>query len=110
MTKRCKHCGQLLPGSPAADLEAAPLAKLERRIVDALSRAHPCAVTIDALIDHVYFDDADGGPIAARNSVASTVARMRKLLPRYGWTIPRGSRGRGVRGTYKLTKATGSGK
>lgn len=106
MTQRCKCCGQPLPGSPSVDLEAAPLAKLERRIVDALSIAHPRAVTIDALIDQVYFDDADGGPIDARSSVASTVARMRKLLPRYGWTIPRGSRGRGVRGTYKLTKAS----
>lgn len=86
------------------------MAKLERRIVDALSSAHPRAVTIDALIDHVYFDNADGGPLDARNSVASTVARMRKLLPRYGWTIPSGRRGRGVRGTYKLTKANGRGK
>lgn len=53
--------------------------RVARRLVEALLR-HPGGLAIGALIDEVYGDDPDGGPLTAERTLRVAVCKLRKRL------------------------------
>jgi len=86
--------------SPSIDLQDARLTFQQRRIVDALADAFPRRMHIKNIIEAVYFDDPQGGPDNAHNTVKVQIFNARKRLVREAWNISR----RGVEplGYYRL--------
>ncbi len=88
--------------NPAVDLQDAPLPKGQRDIVEALVAAHPRRMHINDLVDNVYAFDPNGGPENAHQVVLVQIHYLRKVLPIYGWTIPKRQRGVEPQGYYRL--------
>lgn len=88
--------------NPATELEAAPLPRGQKNIVDALAAIYPRRIYINDLVDNVYAFDPNGGPDNAHNTVRVQISHLRKRLPSYGWTIPMNHRGAGNHGYYCL--------
>lgn len=88
--------------APIEALSAAPLSRQQRKIVDALAGAYPRRVAHQFLFDRLYDDDPEGGPLNPSNVVAVQITRLRRVLPKYGWTIPSNRSGPGVQSTYGL--------
>lgn len=88
--------------NPTTELEAAPLPRGQKNIVDALAAIYPRRVYINDLVDNVYAFDPNGGPDNAHNTVRVQISHLRKRLPSYGWTIPMNHRGAGNHGYYCL--------
>lgn len=72
--------------------------------MDVLVNAYPRTVGIRTLIDAVYHDDPDGGPLAPEAIIQQRITRIRRILPEYGWALPRSLNGRGNRGRYRLER------
>jgi hypothetical protein len=104
MSVVCPTCGhELVAGhAPIEALASAPLEGLMRRIVDALATIYPRSMDMSALVDVVYANDPNGGPESAAGTIRTVIARMRRILPRYGWTIPANGGGLGSYGRYRL--------
>ncbi len=107
MTFSCPCCGapiaaDRLPARMLTDVRGLPLQ--ERRILEALVRAYPRAIDGAGLVDAVYFDRPDGGPLDAANFVQQLVSRLRRRLAPLGWTIPLAYRSTEDR-RYRLEKA-----
>ncbi|WP_340584030.1 hypothetical protein [Brucella pseudintermedia] len=88
--------------NPTTELEAAPLPRGQKSIVDALAAIYPRRIYINDLVDNVYAFDPNGGPDNAHNTVRVQISHLRKRLPSYGWTIPMNHRGAGNHGYYCL--------
>lgn len=88
--------------NPITELEAAPLPRGQKNIVDALAAIYPRRIYINDLVDNVYAFDPNGGPDNAHNTVRVQISQLRKRLPSYGWTIPMNHRGAGNHGYYCL--------
>lgn len=52
---------------------------LRRAIVTCLRHANGCAVSMEALIEWVYCDDPEGGPITAVDGIRHAVVTLREL-------------------------------
>ena len=92
----CSQCGQLLP-------PAVVLPKLRQRIYDYVS-CHPEGVTVDAISDHVYADDPNGGPENAAVCTRTQIYHINSQVLR-----PRGLQIKGKsgpQGLYKLVAYT----
>lgn len=76
------------------------------RIIGLLIDAYPRHVQTQRIANLVYCDDPNGGPDFAVETIRVIVHRLRKTLPRYGWTIPIGKRGAGSQG-YRLAPIEG---
>jgi DNA-binding response OmpR family regulator len=79
----------------------------ERIIVDAIAEGGNYARASD-IIDRLYGDDEEGGPLYARESVRVTVHRLRRKLKTYGIeirTVDRPGRGGGS-AAYVLTETS----
>jgi hypothetical protein len=51
------------------------------------ARASKRVVQMKELVDWVYADDLEGGPVHAETSIAVTITRNRKALNKVGWDI-----------------------
>lgn len=92
--KTCLACGQVVPiANPFGN------APIKQRIYDFIVR-HPSGVTTQQIVDHVWKDDADGGPTAS-TIVAVHIAGMNRMLKAYHAKI-RSTRGQGAR--YRLER------
>ncbi|MCY1379964.1 hypothetical protein D9M69_677340 [compost metagenome] len=70
--------------------------------MEALVSVHPRRIHINDLVDNVYQLDPNGGPENAHQTVRTQVHHIRKILPTYGWTIPKRKRGVEPQGYYRL--------
>ena len=52
----------------------------EIRILECLLERAPHVVSMDQIIEAVYFDDPQGGPLTARNVMGVCISRLRKKL------------------------------
>jgi hypothetical protein len=77
-----------------------PLTPLEFRVWDVLRRA-PDGLACAALIERVYSDRPDGGPLTARNSIWSHAHRANRKLAAIGQRIVASG---GPGSTYRLTR------
>jgi hypothetical protein len=75
------------PAAARSALAGAPLTKTERRICDILIDHIGSYVAHERIIDHVYHDDHDGGPIAAKNVIAVTILRLQDKIVPLGFRI-----------------------
>ena len=107
MKVHCPCCNTLIESLDVEDLAFIALSPLERRIVEALISSYPRLVTRDYIIDQMYWDDPDGGPLDAYNTMHVVMMKVRRKLSKFGWTISRGKQGPGMRafGSYRLIKA-----
>jgi len=64
------------------------LCPLECKVLDALL-GRERVVPQDHIVDHIYWDSEDGGPLLGPRLVHVVVCRLRKLLPKSGipWRI-----------------------
>jgi DNA-binding response OmpR family regulator len=59
-------------------------------------------VSKDALIDHLYSDDPDGGPDTADGLLSVVIFRLKQSIEPFGWTITSIGRGSGNKASYRL--------
>jgi hypothetical protein len=72
-----------------------------QRLVDVVSN-RPDGITIGDLVDAVYADDPDGGPVTAPRSVNAMIHMANRQLAAQGHQIRPMSLGRGAR--YRLVR------
>lgn len=78
-------------------LEYVPMSKLPRRILGELIRCYPRRVSATKLADAVYWDDPNGGPEHADESINVTISRdLRPRLARLGWGVGRQHQKHGI--------------
>jgi DNA-binding response OmpR family regulator len=81
--KVCECCGHPLP-----DIEVQlELTNHQSRIYVALQKAGKRGLTLDQLLEKVYRDDADGGPLTAKMSLQVARRRMQSRLAKFGLQI-----------------------
>ena len=68
-------------------LDEIPLGRLERTIVDCLSRNMGKWVQTETILAAAYGNRPDGGPNGAEAVIRVTVSHLRKKLSKYGYVI-----------------------
>lgn len=81
----CKHCGQTTVEFSGIDVTT--LTRVETRIVEALAAGRHRLTPIEVLIDAVYGDRPDGGPLNAAGCLKVRITSLRPKLASSGWTI-----------------------
>lgn len=102
----CPNCG-FRPGAAdfATGLSRRGLSGMERDVLERLVAARGAPVTLRRLIDAVYGDDEDGGPVSADTNIRIYVRKLdRKLTPR-GFRVV--SDGYGIGWCLRAIKARG---
>lgn len=107
MRKRCKCCGQLLPFKSA--MEACDPRLLFVRVYELVRRAGDQGILTGEVLDTIYADDPEGGPLTARNCLRVHKHRANKYLKTAGQKIIctnyGGNRnGPGKEGYYRLVE------
>lgn len=86
MTKLlCPHCG-----SPVADYDSIDLRRLTRlqsRALEALVSGRNRFLAANSLIDQIYADDPNGGPLDSQACLRSVIHKLRPKLRKTGWDI-----------------------
>ena len=106
----CPCCGQPYPVEPDELMlfddyrvvrkgsNAARLSPMQYKIINLVHRR---PLTLDAIVDAVYSDRTDGGPLVARNTVAVHMVRLNERLEPLGIRVC-ASRMGGWGPTYKI--------
>lgn len=63
------------------------LTRVEVRIVEALAAGRHRLTPIETLVDAVYGDRPDGGPLNAANCLKVRISYLRPKLASFGWGI-----------------------
>jgi hypothetical protein len=84
MTTRCRCCGQPLPTLPDR-LRRARHPTLAA-IVEAV-QIHGGAASMEQIVQHVWRDDPDGGPLQPHANVHQAVKRGEDALAALGWSL-----------------------
>lgn len=71
----CEKCGHPLPDDA---LPGVTLSKMHKRIFKAVSKATPRGITTEGILEHMYFDDPNGGPNCTK-TVAVQINRLNRL-------------------------------
>lgn len=90
MTVICPNCGVRhgeTPDQYASDLNGALLRASHRRVLDAVAKGRGRPVRVSEIIGHAFGHRADGGPLAARESVYSAVHAINKAIVPLGWRV-----------------------
>ncbi len=90
----CTHCGQ--PMGDFSGIDVANLTRNEMLIVEALVHANHRLTPINVLIEKVWGDCPDGGPLSAALGIRTHICHARRKLEKAGWTI-RAQKGHGYR-------------
>jgi len=88
----CPCCGGPMPDGPTPREELAGLVvsgPIKQAILRRLARRPGHWVSVHDLVEAAYGDDPDGGPLSAPVAVRGHLGHLRRLLPRFGWTIER---------------------
>jgi len=85
----CPCCGKPMQGgAPARALSfVKTLTRTEKAMLMALADAYPRVLTAPVLIDAIWGDRADGGPLSASGSLGVMQTRINRKIKRYGWKI-----------------------
>lgn len=81
----CTHCGQ--PTSDFSGIDVAGLTRTETLILEALVAGRHRFTPMSALVDAVYADRPDGGPMDPSKIIRVVISRMRPRLSTLGWTV-----------------------
>lgn len=86
MTKLlCTPCGQ--PTSDFSGIDVAGLTRTETLILEALISGRHRFTPMSALVDAVYGNRPDGGPLDPSKIIRVVISRMRPRLFTLGWTV-----------------------
>ncbi|MER9355534.1 helix-turn-helix domain-containing protein [Mesorhizobium sp. M0514] len=104
MIALCPCCNRPMEAgrAPIDGLAGAALTNQQRQMVAEMVRVYPKSVSRDRLFDILYQLDPDGGPESISNNVAVRIHKIRKVIERFGWTIPKQHGGTGIKGFYRL--------
>lgn len=104
----CPTCGQGIPGgeAPIEALTDAKVPKQQREILRILVGCYPRDIGVEALIEIIWGNDPDGGPLDPRSVINTQLCRLRPAILKYGWTIPRRGGGSGNYGRYRLARVS----
>lgn len=84
----CPNCGYRHAREDyAPELAGFGRSRRQQEVILRLSQAHGSLVHTDQLIDFVYGDDEDGGPLDARACLQVHITKARQKINRLGWTI-----------------------
>ena len=97
MSKICSCCGQPIPVLPGVDLTVS-----QSRIYEAVSKAGSRGVRSSTLIDRLYGDHPDGGPLTAAIALRVHVYYLNIRLRAVGQRIRAMGSGNGSEGIYRL--------
>lgn len=95
--KVCPCCGQTLP-PPGPDVHLTPR---ERTVFEAIRKAGKYGIPVERLINALYADHEDGGPLHAKHIVYITVRALKDKLAPFGAIINSYGAGRGTVGRYR---------
>lgn len=98
----CKCCGQTLPRD--SPFEMVSLTPQQYRIVQRIKKAGKHGITTEMLIDHVYANDPDGGPVTAAQTLHVQVMLANRELRKIGFKVASTCKGRRD-GEYRITQA-----
>lgn len=104
----CPCCKRPMP-SGAAEIEMLldlSLSRRQREVLEIMVKSYPREITMTKIIDYLYGADPSGGPLDPQSCIFVFIHRLRKTLPKYGWTIPLSRRGHAATGRYKLERIT----
>ena len=79
----CECCGHPVPDNVARFR----LTKTERRLYDMVVRSGRAGVSVDAVVDALYGDRVDGGPLTARAVVCTVRCHMNTKMKPHGFAI-----------------------
>ena len=82
------------PGHIPPVLDTCKLSGTQRKIVEILSVNIGRWVSTEAIVDHVYSGDPDGGPGSPRNTITQHVFRANQRIRRKGYRIDADGQGR----------------
>lgn len=102
-TFTCPCCGGFIgEAAPVEFVLGHGLSESHRKIFSRLSTRLGAEVSSDTLIDTLYSDREDGGPIAARLVLSQLVHTLNKRIEAHGWIVTSRGRGRGNQAVYRL--------
>jgi len=85
---RCPNCGYRHHDTGyAEELLDLPLQNAQRRVLTRLMIGNGGTVSKAAIVDDLYGDLVDGGPLAAEKVVESHISKLRKRIKPRGWTV-----------------------
>jgi len=88
MMRVCPNCGfRHRSDGFASDLSREGLSPRERTVLERLVEAGGAPVTRAKLVDAVYGDDPDGGPLFANANIAVYIYRLNQKLPPRGFSV-----------------------
>ena len=83
----CPCCGRPFDAEFTPDmLLDLPVTGMQKRILDALVDAWPRGLGNHALIDAMYWDDPEGGPLEAERVLKVHLFRLREKIEPMGWS------------------------
>lgn len=84
----CPNCGYRHTREDyAPELASVRLPRRERDLILRLSQAHGSLVHTSNLVDFIYQDEEDGGPLTADRTIHVHVTKARQRIKPHGWTI-----------------------
>lgn len=84
----CPTCGStmVVQSHPRVLLDV-KLSPLEKSLMNVLVDVYPRGISRNALVDALYANDPNGGPLTALNLVSVYICRLRPKIQLHGWTI-----------------------
>lgn len=94
----CPCCGQLVARQSVGEvIRDVRLPPIQKRMLEVLAASMGQLIPADRLVDVAYGDDPEGGPLDARNCVASHIKRLKPKIAAYGLAIEGKQNGSGRR-------------
>lgn len=99
----CPCCGHYIgQAAPIEDVALAMPTGHTNTIFNVLAKHAGNLVSSKALIDALYVDQSDGGPLFVSAIISKNIRRCRQIIEPYGWTITHSKAGRGRVAAYRL--------
>ncbi len=99
----CPCCGNTIATAAPVDMVKDKISRgHNERIFSLLASRLGRFVSKDAIVEHIYGDDPDGGPDRADHVVSVLVNKLKNSIEPYGWTIKSIGRGSGNKAHYSL--------
>lgn len=99
----CPCCGHPVTAVPVDALMSGENGQ-SRIILEQLVTHYPMPVSSDDLKNAVFAHLNGRGAQCENNAITSVISKLRRRLVNHGWTIPIPSKGRGVKGMYRLER------
>lgn len=84
----CPICGAEISAALSPEsLKSISFGKTASRTILTLINSYPKPLTMEEIVNAVYWSDPNGGPLNAETVIRLTLPKIRKKLKPMGWTI-----------------------